>query len=1193
MSPLLEHIDACVPVTALKAFPWGQHNFILQGQGPSLRVIDDESGDVRTHLKVFKRNNIHGFIPLTSKWDEGENTSIRLLVWGGQSLRAVELRLEQNDRVTSSLSSAEFQAPDWIMSGCAAVKDASVDAYLVTANNALLTIRLDQIDSPRYQTGIHVHQLATSVKSILCAADLIAFSATHVLITAGTIFGEIIVWSCFTDPNKKPEATHAIGSIHHFFTGHDGTVFGVRISPLLPSLRGGQPGRLLASCSDDRTLRIWDISDCENKSSLDPSAYSTDGFDLRSTGFGSTSGEGNENESKGCVAKAFGHAARIWDILFRPRSISSSGIGLVTRSEDATCIAWDLSWQSSTSSLGEYHLSKRDSSRGHFGKHLWSMDLRCHDDQTWVYTGGADGALKRFKINETNTSTADIVPIKGETGSNGNEVMHFDFATSNCLIASDKENKLQIGSVGSGETASVTWESLNATDSDFGQIQTIAGIPEEGLALISNGQGHVRLYNHRTKSVSDLVKLHDRPMALFIVSNPSANSHHTISFVASYAKDEIATLVAFSDWNSDLCQVKSIPITLPQSPFALSSASLINDDNYLVLGSKLGGLSVHQVGNSNISTEALIVERRVHGRDGTNHIRQISSDKNADGSDLEYIQTCGRDGKICVHEINLGSDSNPSIALRTIHRNESGLAGNITGAYVDVETEDLMVYGFRSQDFVLYNESKHSDVISVSSGGARRSWAFHPGTSGEAGGLLFWKDRQGLNSRRLQGDKNSLLRAGVHGREIKASACLGSIQGSPPILATGAEDTVVRIFSLSDSTSSNPWGAFKTLRILNTHRSGLQHVSWSRNGKFLFTSGAEEEFFVWRVQWVPSFGLATLLVAAAPKGDPDSELRITSFDMIEVEESGDELGFLLGLTLSNSTVKIFHYSPSRDNSFSLLAEWKYMENCLTQVRFLLHGPCVTLLTAATDGYLTLWDLTATLQPFYTIDSSSLKPKHSSMEQQPTATGITCEDRYQIHSNSIKAMECVTISPGVTLVLSGGDDNSLSISLLNHSQISSSDPHIEVSTKSIPDAHTASVTAIQVLNEPSAGVDSTGSHRLNLTFASSGNDHRVKLWRLSLDQSQCDSPNIEIQLLEDKYSSVADTASFSLVHGSEAHGNDSPLQLAKSHEMQLLVCGVGIELFKLNSERVNDSDSTHVVCRESDMENVDSMKDLHI
>ncbi|KAJ5731768.1 uncharacterized protein N7483_006276 [Penicillium malachiteum] len=1171
MSHLLEHIDACVPVTALKAFPWGQHHFILQGQGPFLRVIDDESGNVRTQLNVFKRNNIHGFIPLTSRWDEGEHTCVRILVWGGQSLREVDLRLDKNDRVISSLSSAEFHAPDWIMSGCAAVKDASVEAYLITANNALLTIRLKQIESPRYQTQIQVHQLATSVKSILCAADLIAFSATHVLIAAGTIFGEIIVWSCFTDPNQNTEAAHAIGSIHHFFTGHDGTVFGVRISPPLPSLCGGQPGRLLASCSDDRTLRIWDISDCENKSSLDPSAYSTDGFDLRSTGFGSTSGENNETESKWCVAKAFGHAARIWDILFRPRSMSSSGIGLVTRSEDATCIAWDLSWQSSTSSPETYKLSQRESSRGHVGKHLWSMDLRCHGDQTWVYTGGADGALKRFKINEINTSTADLAQIKGEPQPKLNEVMHFAFLTPNCLIASDKENKLQVGSVSSGETAIVTWESLN-NDSDFGPIQRIAGIPAEGLALISNGQGHVRLYNHRTKSVSDLVKLHERPLAFFIVSSPSANSHHTISFVASYAKDEIATLVMVSDWNSDLAQVKSISITLPQSPFGLSSASLIHSDNYLVLGSRLGGLSVHRVGNSNIPTEALIVERRVHGRDGTNHIRAISSVKDADGSDLEYIQTCGRDGKICIHEINLGRHSNHSISLRTIHRTESGLGGNITGSYIDEETDDLMVYGFRSQDFVLYNESKHSDVIAVSSGGSRRNWAFHPCTSGEAGGLLFWKDRQGLNSRRLLGDKNCLLRAGVHGREIKSSAYLDSIQGSPPIFATGAEDTAVRIFSLSDSTSSSPWGAFKTLRVLNTHRSGLQHVSWSKNGKFLFTSSAEEEFFVWRVQW-------WLLL---PKGDPDSELRITSFDMIEVEESGHGCGFILGLTLSNSTVKVFHYSPNKDNSFSLLAEWRYMENCLTQVRFLPHGSCVTLLTAATDGYLTFWDLTATLQPFYTIDSSRLKSKQYSV-QQPPAFGITCEDRYQIHSNSIKAMECVTISPGVTLVLAGGDDNSLSISLLNHSQISASDPHIEVSTKSIPDAHTASVTAIQVLNQPSARVHPAGSHSVNLTFASSGNDHQVKIWRLILDRSQSDSPIIQVQLLEDKYSSVADIASFSLVRGNASHSHDDSLQLVKSREMKLLVCGVGIELFKLNFGRFGDSDINHV----------DLMEGLHI
>ena len=282
-----QHIDACVPTTALKALSWGEHNYILQGQGPFLRVVDDESGDVVTQVRVFKRNNLHGFISLSDGQDNSDQKHARFIIWGGQSLRLIDLRSDSNGGVVSSVSSSEFLAPDWIMSGCAAVKDQLDTAYLITANNSLLNLKLTPSVQHPGQSMINIYQLSTSVKSILCAADLVALSPTHVLIAAGTIFGEIIVWSCFMDASETAQQK-AVGSIHHFFTGHDGTVFGVQISPIIPSMIDGQPGRVLASCSDDRTVRIWDISDCEHKSAHDPSAYSTDGFDLRSTGFGAT-----------------------------------------------------------------------------------------------------------------------------------------------------------------------------------------------------------------------------------------------------------------------------------------------------------------------------------------------------------------------------------------------------------------------------------------------------------------------------------------------------------------------------------------------------------------------------------------------------------------------------------------------------------------------------------------------------------------------------------------------------------------------------------------------------------------------------------------------------------------------------------------------------------------------------------------
>ncbi|KAJ5266469.1 hypothetical protein N7478_009277 [Penicillium angulare] len=1152
MSSSVEHVDACVPTTALKALQLGDQHLILQGQGPFLRIIHENSGDVVARLRVFKRNNVHGFLALPSQ-NGSEQSHVQLLVWGGQSLRVVNLIPGVDNAIESAPGSAEFLAPDWIMSGCAAAKDHALTAYLVTANNVLLALTLKQSTSSDYKNAIHIYQLATNVKSILCAADLVALSPTHILITAGTIFGEIIVWSCFTD--EKSSVANSIGSIHHFFTGHDGTVFGVQISPYLKTLHGSRPGRLLASCSDDRTVRIWDISDCEGKTASDPSAYSTDGFDLRSTGFGPTEGEDTGVRSEMCVAKAFGHGARIWSALFRPSANTGiSNIGLVTRGEDAVCIAWDLSWVSSDTKPTTYKLTQQFSSHAHLGKHLWSMDIRSCSDKTIVYTGGADGALRSFQIDETKSSVSTPVTDHWQARPGKNTIMHLAFVEPNTVIACDIKSLIQIGYVRQDPAVNVTWETLHIMG-DFGAVNRLIGIPEKGLALISNANGHIILYNHRLKSVSDLVGLSGRPMSLFVLQSTRSvgASNQEFCFLASYAQFDIATLVMVTECDNDCRKVEVVSINLPQSPFQISSASLIHNDDYLLLGSRLGGLSVHRVSSKDSSTEPLIVDRRVHGHEGTNHIQPISSVKGATGSTLEYVLTGGRDGRICVHELNCGSNANDPIGFFTVHRIESALAGAVEGAYIDEVTGDLLVYGYRSQNFVLHNETKQSDIISVTTGGARRTWTFHPHTKDGQGGLLCWKDPNGLQVLHIKQDDNRLIRAGIHGREIKALDSLKSIQGSPPLFVTGAEDTMVRVFSLTASATSNPWGCFETCRVLKTHRSGIQHASWSKNGKFLFTSAAEEEFFVWSVCWIPSFGLATKLVAKGPKTDRNSELRITSFDVVEVEETGNECAFLICLTLSNSMVRILHYSPNNGNSFSLIAKGRYMTNCLTEGHLLVHASCVTLMTAATDGYMTLWDLTTTLRPFYTIDSNLLKSKPSLSSSQPPVEDISCEDRYRIHSNSVKALEKAPITPTLTMIVSGGDDNSLSISLLKHSLASATGTDTAVSTTSIPDAHAASITAVKILKEPRLFHDDNGMETVQIMMASSGNDHRVKIWMISLDPSTHDAKSIQIRFIKDQYSAVADVSSLGLVSETENFTGET--------KAQLLVCGVGMEMFE--------------------------------
>lgn len=890
-------MDACLPITALKVFQCHGRTFIFEGQGPYFRVIDEQTDDVSAQIQAFKRNHVHGFIILPCPQRSQDSLHCgSVMVWGGKSLRVIDVSIDRNYQVTLAVSSAEFHTADWIMSGCAAIAGQLNTAFFITANNALLMTKVEDRKCSQYSMRICIYQLATSVKCILYAADLVALSPSHVLIASGTAFGEIVVWSCFIT-DSEPGQLKAAGSIHHYFTGHDGSVFGVRIFPNISSLNGGRSGRLLASCSDDRTVRIWDITDCETKSLHEPSAYSTDGFELRTTGYGSGLG------SESCVAKAFGHSARIWSVnICSFEESNPNTIGLVSRGEDRTCVVWELSWEIPAPGVTKYRLREMSSAELHVGKHIWALDLREQGEETIIYTGGADGALKSFKVNKHvvsllkyNTPGQNDSPIQKKS-SDPDAPKTIDFVSSDCLIACSLRSEIRLGHVSSVDNTSVTWETLCSAE-DLRSYSLIAGVPRQGIALIANSQGLVRLYSHSTRLITHLVDLGRRPRSITIAHEQMPSDH--ISVIVDYFAGEEATLVTVTGWNSTCPRTDTIPFRLPKAPYIITAACLMYNGKYLLLGSELGGLAVYQVAGLGLSSNPLVDKRRIHGHEGTTCIRPVKPA----AVEQEYVLTCGRDGNYCYHELQVGKGESDTVFLETLDQTSSGLGHDLWGIYLEETTGDLMTYGFRSQNFVLRNETRQQDVISIASGGGRRIWSYQFSTDTSKPSLA-WLIKSHLQVKRIPTDIYRSIRAGGHGREIRTMDGLSTIRGGRSFFATGAEDTIVRIFAASSQAIQGPWGSFKCLRILDKHRSGIQQVRWSKDGDFLFTSAGQEELFVWGVRWIPSFDMCIKMVAECPKSVPDSEMRITSFDLVEVEEPNAEKAFLLCLALSNSTIKV-------------------------------------------------------------------------------------------------------------------------------------------------------------------------------------------------------------------------------------------------------------------------------------------------
>ena len=220
---------------------------------------------------------------------------------------------------------------------------------------------------------------------------------------------------------------------------------------------------------------------------------------------------------------------------------------------------------------------------------------------------------------------------------------------------------------------------------------------------------------------------------------------------------------------------------------------------------------------------------------------------------------------------------------------------------------------------------------------------------------------------------------------------------------------------------------------------------------------------------------------------------------------------------------------------------------------------MSLISAATDGHFTFWDLTSTLDPFYTITHSTLKAKKPFDGSSFSPENITCESRYLIHSNSIKSLELLPISETNTVIVTGGDDNSISVSLLT----TPSDPSLsaQVTTVSIPDAHAAAVTAVKVLSQQVSRDVASNTESAKITVASSGNDHRVKIWSITVDPKQLGTRGITVEFLLDRYSSVADVSSLGLIHGSERDlSAETDVSSLKENQPKIVVGGVGMEMF---------------------------------
>lgn len=862
-----------------------------------------------------------------------------------------------------SIAATANSVSDWILDAAISQSD-ETSCVLITAHNTVLRASMTE-----NRDEVTLEELHSPSQSILYSAHLVWEAPDRVLVAAGTVFGEIIIWQCAIPKDR----TVKDGQVLFTFTGHEGSIFGVNISP--PVLHpNGTISRLLASCSDDRTIRVWDLArDSEISQQVN------DLILPRETGFGDNEIHGREQSYNRCVAMAMGHASRIWRVKF---IMDGSSVNALSFGEDSTTQQWELGFGTGFEESGT--LSQMNTFAFHSGKHIWcAATYRMDGGDSALASGGADGKISLYDIDMPPTLNVedssryctpsgiwDLEEILGTFSLDAHvpepeaqpqpqpeeppaasavdgklpkrkkakkvpkdAFNRYAFVSEDRVLVTTTYGRVLLGHI----STSIKWEELLLPESNRGDLKSYAiveGIPEIGLAYLAGANGKIYAY-HGDSTLLEVGNVEGKIADMFKVVNPETKD---FQLLITTLTGGFATLFSIEASSSRFSSQQTY--NLPEK-FVITSAGMTG--GLLLLGSRNGSLAVFDPQRPECPASICTSEDSSPG-DAITTIIPLPTPFRTQVEGRNYLLTTGRNGMFSIFSMSI-SDSN----IHPIHHGTPPFGPMIENAWFS--GRDLILYGFKGKNFIVWNETRQCQITNVDCGGAHRSYAYSPLNNSSGGHFVYTKASK-LCLQSQQKPSHSIIKPGGHGREIKACA----VSPDRSLIATGAEDTAIRIWRYQDDGKSELENKFDCQAIIHKHTAGIQHLQW-RNSNYLFTSGGNEEFFIWAISTIPGFGIGVVCEASCPDQSAERDLRIMSFDVTALSspssDNGNEEKSLISLAYSDSTICAYTYTKT--TGFTLIATGRYTSSCLMQLRHIqTSAGDIRILTAATDGNLTLW-----------------------------------------------------------------------------------------------------------------------------------------------------------------------------------------------------------------------------------------------
>nr|XP_023403508.1 WD repeat-containing protein 6 isoform X1 [Loxodonta africana] len=864
--------------------------------------------------------------------------------------------------------------------------------------------------------GRTLQEVPCTDRCTLSSACLIGNTWKELTMVAGAISNELLVWYPATMSEIEPVAPDRRVS------GHVGVIF---------SMSYLESKGLLATASEDRSVRIWKVGD------------------LRVPG-------GRVQN----IGHCFGHSARVWQVKLLENYLISAG-------EDCVCLVW--------SHEGEI----LQAFRGHQGRGIRA--LAAHEQQAWVITGGDDSGIRLWHLVGRGYPGSGVSALCFKSRSRTGTLKAVTLAGSwRVLAVTDK------GSLYLYDLEVKCWEQLleDKRFQSYCLLEAAPGPEGFGLCAMANGEGRVKVVPINTPTAAvDLTlfqgKVHSLSWAL--------RGYEELLLLASGPSGVVTCLEISAAPSGKAIFVKErCRYLLPPSKQRWHTCSaFLPPGDFLVFGDRRGSVllfpsrpgrdgAYYQLFVRGGQLQPVLRQKSCRGMNWLAGLRMV-----ADGSMVilgfhanEFVVWSPRSHEK-LHIISCGGG----------HRSWAFSDTEAAVAFAYLKDGDVMLYralGGCTRPHVILREGLHGREITC----VKRVGTITLGPEFEVPNLVQPDHLEpgskgpGLIDIMITGSEDTtvcvlalptatgaahaLTAVGNHISSVRAVAVWGpGTPGGPQDSRPGLTAYVV---------SAGGRAEMQCFSIMVTPDPGtpsrlachIMHLSSHRLDEYWDRQRNRHQMV---------------------KVDP--ETRYMSLAVCEPDRPGP--GPLVAAACSDGAVRLFVLQDS-GRRLQLLAETFHHKRCVLKVHSFTHETPnrrrrLLLCSAATDGSLAFWDLTTVLDH----GSTALEPPAE--PGLPSQLGTPCLT-LQAHSCGINSLHTLPTCEGHHLVASGSEDGSLHVFVLavevpeleEAAGEAELRPQLRVLEEySVPCAHAAHVTGLKILSP-------------NL-MVSASIDQRLTFWRL--------------------------------------------------------------------------------------------------